>query len=376
MIGHSRLLDLANITLRIERILKITKISVSRARRATVEEKKDKRKGRFLAFFLHIVLLALAIWPFLVELPEEKTAEVQIVMIDFRDPPPPIQQTSGSSREGASAPAKSGVESQPEPIPQPVEEVTPPTREPEPQQEPEPTPVEPEPIPEPKPEPIVVPPTPKPELTTKRPEPIKIPPPPPPKPPAPSPEPKPPTPAPVPQQPKQEQASEPEPEKRKPISERISDLFKDTKYSGKDDKGTGSGSKPDGTDGKDGEADAGSTGTGKTGDGDSDSGNRANGSGDGWVGLGSLSRVRISSPPISDLVKEVGRVVVKVCINKRGAVVYVEYDEENSTLKDIGHKQRAVEHVQQIVFERNDNAPDKECGRLTFRMTRNGFDEG
>ena len=91
--------------------------------------------------------------------------------------------------------------------------------------------------------------------------------------------------------------------------------------------------------------------------------------------MGKLSRPKISSPPISDLVKEVGRVVVKVCINKRGAVIFAEYDVENSSLKDLGHKQRAIEHVQKIVFERNKNAPDRECGRLTFRMTPSGFQE-
>ena len=359
--------------------MKHTTISVSRVRRATVEEKKDKRRGRILAFFLHTVMLALAIWPFLVELPEEKTAEVQVVMLDFRDPPP-IAQTSGSSREGASAPAKSGVEYEPEPTPQTVEEVTPPTPEPEPTPvEPEPTPVEPQPIPEP----IILPPTPQPELTTtKRPEPVKVPPPPPlppkptPEPPTPTPAPPKPKPAPPKPAPQPEPEAAPEPVKRKPISERIADLFKDSEYSGKKDEGTGAGRTPNGKEGKDGDNTSGTNGTGNTGDGDSDKGDRANGAGDGWVeGLGSLSRIKISSPPISDLVKKVGRVVVKVCINKGGTVVYKEYDTENSTLNDVGHQQRAIEHVQKIVFERNDSAPDKECGRLTFRMTRNGFEQ-
>gem|GEM_PF-4095959 len=366
--------------------MKQTHRTVSRVHRATAEDKKDKRKGRIIAFFLHIVLLGLAIWPFLVELPEEKTAEVKVVMVDFRDPPP-LKQTSGSSREGASAPAKTGVENKPTPDPKPAEVPTPPKPEPVPEPVPEPTP----PKPQPKPELPKVTPKPKPEIvTTKRPEPVTIPPTPPaPTPPEPEPQPEPePEPQPEPEptppappapapEPEVQQEAEPEPEKRKPLNERLADFFRDNEYSGKDEEGTGAGSEPDGKDGKDdGTSTSGTSGTGTTGDGDSDSGNRENGSGDGWVeGMGSLSRARISSPPISDLVKKVGRVVVKVCINKRGAVVYVEYDEENSTLQDIGHKQRAITHVQQIVFERNDGAPDKECGRLTFRMTRNGFTE-
>jgi len=325
-------------------------------------------------------MLVLAIWPFLVELPEEKTAEVQVIMLDFRDPPP-LAQTSGSSREGASAPAKSGEESQPEPTPQPVEESIPPTPEPEP------TPVEPEPQPEPPkpepiPEPVELPPTPQPELTTtKRPEPIKVPPPPP-LPPKPTPEPPKPTPAPPkpappkPAPPAEPEVAAPEPEKRKPINQTIADFFKGTKYSGKDDEGSGAGSQPDGKEGKDGDNSSGSNGTGDNGDGKSDNGDAADGFGDGlFDGLGSLSRKRTYSPPISDLMKKVGRVVVKVCINPRGKVIFAEYDAENSTLDDAGHKQRAVDHVLNMTFERKDSAEAKECGRLTFRMTQNGFEE-
>ena len=72
--------------------------------------------------------------------------------------------------------------------------------------------------------------------------------------------------------------------------------------------------------------------------------------------------------------KKVGQVVVKVCVNRRGAVVYAEFDTENSTVNDIGHRQRAVEHFQKMVFQRKDSAPDNECGPLTFRMTANGFE--
>lgn len=87
-------------------------------------------------------------------------------------------------------------------------------------------------------------------------------------------------------------------------------------------------------------------------------------------GQGAVTRKRISSPPLSDLMKKRGRVVVKVCINRGGEIIFAEYDSDNSTLDDIGHQERAIDFVQKIVFERNDDAPVKECGRLTFKMTR------
>ncbi|MBT8220976.1 MAG: hypothetical protein KJP00_14195 [Bacteroidia bacterium] len=346
------------------------------------DNRKDRRKGRFLSFMLHAGIILMAIWPFMQPLPEEKTAEIQVIMVDFRE------QTSGSQREGASASSKSGLETF-------VEETIPEEELVEEQVE-DPLP-EPEPIPEPEPQIQEVPdinPTPQPELmTTTAPEPIKIPPVPPQPEPEPIPEPevveappierppvREPEPEPVPE-PEPEPEPQPKPEKPKSAIEQIRDFFskpENNPTKGRNgNSGEGTGDKEDGKETNDGSSDSGNSGSGDKGDGDSDSGNRANGAGEGFIeGMGRLSRDIMSKPSISSLIKKEGTIVVKVCINRRGSVIYAEFDNENSTIKDSDHKKRAVDHVQKVVFKANNNAPDRECGRLYYSLSKQGFKEG
>ena len=58
---------------------------------------------------------------------------------------------------------------------------------------------------------------------------------------------------------------------------------------------------------------------------------------------------QLSSRPVSDLVKEIDHVAVKVCINQRDLVEYAEYDAENSTLIDIAISE-ALQSISKKMF--------------------------
>ena len=102
-------------------------------------ERKNKRKGFYTSLFLHIIILVLAIIPFLTYPDPPPGQEGILVNLGMPD----VGQGEENAPAAKSPPA--------EPEPEPKRETPPPPPEPEP--EPEPTPPEPEPIPEPEPEP-------------------------------------------------------------------------------------------------------------------------------------------------------------------------------------------------------------------------------
>lgn len=108
-------------------------------------------------------------------------------------------------------------------------------------------------------------------------------------------------------------------------------------------------------------------GTGAEGAGDAKEGSAANGNGRGFIeGDGVLSRAVVKYGKTKELAHVNGKLVLKICINRRGIVNHAEWDKEQSTIKDSDIAREALKNVMDYRFEKDNNAPKKECGRLTY----------
>ena len=134
------------------------------------------------------------------------------------------------------------------------------------------------------------------------------------------------------------------------------------------------GSEGSGSEGESGEASSSASGTGsgqgkgQTGQGQSDRGDGdVQGARPGFInGDGILTRKIVKRANINALIKEEGKLVVKVCINRQGQVIYSEFDEENSTIQRTELKQTAVRTATNWLFAKDPSAPKRECGRVSF----------
>ena len=122
----------------------------------------------------------------------------------------------------------------------------------------------------------------------------------------------------------------------------------------KDKKGTGDNKKP----GPTGDPDSG---------GDSPTGKIGVTAG-GDIGGGLSGRgVRARSLPSNNSGK-FGTVVIKICVNPDGNVVSARYVQKGSTTSAGVLKSLAVNAAKKYKFQSNPNAPDKQCGTVTFKF--------
>jgi hypothetical protein len=63
-----------------------------------------------------------------------------------------------------------------------------------------------------------------------------------------------------------------------------------------------------------------------------------------------------------------GRVGVKVCINREGIVKYAEILQDSSTIKDKRVLRNYLKAAAGYKFQPSTDAPNYECGRMTFRI--------
>lgn len=110
-------------------------------------------------------------------------------------------------------------------------------------------------------------------------------------------------------------------------------------------------------------------GNAKDGDGDDDSGQGGEGSGDGmFSGDGVLTRKIIERPNLSAIIAQEGMMSVNICVDKQGKVTFVEFDPTHSTIDDTQVIREALEASAYYRFEKKSNGPQRECGRLTFKI--------
>lgn len=294
------------------------------------KEKKNKRRGLVIAFFLHVVLLIIALIPFMNPEVEDK-ADIIIELANYTPPPPPpppLPEEIPFDESGSSDPdnAKGEVE---EPMEQEAAPDTPePPAEPTPAEPTPPTPVE----TTPKPSPVEAPEAPKPPKPT------------PPKPPKPT-----------------------KPSPPKDVPSKPTKPTKPTKPSNGSSSDTSNGSgtkpgKPGRPDGTDNSGNAGNNGNGGTDDG----GGIGDGSGYGFA------RKVITRPSLSQIkamaMGKKGIIVLDICISRFGKVTKAKAIKSASTIKDDQVLARAEKLMLQYKYEKDMKAPASHCNKFAFNI--------
>lgn len=152
------------------------------------------------------------------------------------------------------------------------------------------------------------------------------------------------------------------PEDPTPVTEPVfdaDDVLADAEVSDSSDADSASGGGSD----TDGEGDSGSS---TSGDSDTDGvGDSGNGGMD-FEGNGILTRRIIKRGNAKKLAKEEGVIIVNVCVNKKGRMIYARYNPEESTIDNIELIADAQNTALDYRFEKDYSAPPKQCGKMTF----------
>ena len=125
---------------------------------------------------------------------------------------------------------------------------------------------------------------------------------------------------------------------------------KDGSGTGQGNKGTGSGKDKSGNDGSSG------IGTGGPGTGVFD------GSGNGIFG-----RQPVKKPNINELkLDQSGKMVFKICIDKKGRSTFVDFINSGSTIKDKKAIKLAIDYIGRFIWEEDYSVPKEQCGKYTL----------
>jgi hypothetical protein len=85
-----------------------------------------------------------------------------------------------------------------------------------------------------------------------------------------------------------------------------------------------------------------------------------------FAGDGLFNRKVIKRANVARIAVQQGKVVINLCVDQVGNVVFAQYDSPNSTIKDKSIVAKAEECEKQYVFDEDLSAPREQCGRLTF----------
>lgn len=112
------------------------------------------------------------------------------------------------------------------------------------------------------------------------------------------------------------------------------------------------------------------TGSPETGNGSTvaDAGEGKSPIGSALEGDGVLVRKVIYRPNLDEVVKENGAIVLNICINRRGNVIGVKWNEEKSTIADTDLVKLAIDKAREYKFKTDLSAPVRECGTLSISI--------
>ena len=85
-----------------------------------------------------------------------------------------------------------------------------------------------------------------------------------------------------------------------------------------------------------------------------------------FAGDGLFNRQVISRANVARLAEKEGKVVINLCVNRNGDVVYTAVDNANSTIVDSSIIAKSEICAGQYIFDKDPTAPEEQCGRLTF----------
>jgi len=285
----------------------------------TIKAKESRKRSKRITTLIHVGLLALLLFPFMNITPPEP--EMTAVVVDFRDFKSAAKKSSTKKSKEANGPAKEVVEKvevkevpKPEPKPVPVA-----TKKPVLTDEKSKVPVKTKPKVAEKP--VEAPP----EIVEEIPEvPVKKP-------------------------------------KKKTKPKKETTVEKPTKTTPATSAGAGnetSGSTSGIGEGKTGSSESGDSKT----DGVADEGDQ----GMDFSGDGIFGRRVVKRADVKKITTETGKIVVNLCVNPSGKVVFAELNEELSTIKSKSVLRKARKVASEYRFERDYTAPAKQCGKLTF----------
>ena len=297
----------------------------------SLNEEKNRKKGLKISMFFHTAILLLALYPILNGSLEEdpKTPQAQIVMVDFTH-----EESSSSSNAKAQASKDGGKEET--------------VRKTEAKYVPTPTPpvVKPEPKPDPRP-PVVKPPV----VTTS--------------------EPNPPMRAPVPST----RAKMKKWEKRPKPTPVETPKVEATPKTDKSDKVETGDTKATKTTGKD-NSKANNKTTAGSGNGNGDSNNKSDNDGNGkaddgfadgdFSGEGIFGRRVVHHGDVKSITSKQGKIVVNLCVDRVGKVIFTEFDKKASTIKSGDIISKALSVTKEYRFDTDYTAAPKQCGHLTY----------
>ncbi len=85
-----------------------------------------------------------------------------------------------------------------------------------------------------------------------------------------------------------------------------------------------------------------------------------------FSGDGIFGRRVIKRADVKGITTETGKIVINLCVNPSGKVVFAELNEELSTIENKSILNKARKVASDYRFERDYTAPAKQCGKLTF----------
>jgi len=127
---------------------------------------------------------------------------------------------------------------------------------------------------------------------------------------------------------------------------------------GKTSSGSGAGEDKTGNDGASG------IGTGGTGKGEYDD-----------SGRGIFGRRIIKTPSLGSIMNEkvTGKIVIKMCVNPRGNVIFTDLIRSETTIRDRSLLKKALAVAKNYVYEKDVEAPAEQCGKFTFKLDIDGL---
>lgn len=112
-----------------------------------------------------------------------------------------------------------------------------------------------------------------------------------------------------------------------------------------------------------GEGDSGSSDSGDSDtDGQGDSGN----GGDDFDGNGLLTRKVIKRGNVDGIIKQTGKIVINLCVNRDGKVIFAEADPYKSTITNQSLLQKAENTAARYRYEKDYTVAERQCGKLSF----------
>jgi len=141
-----------------------------------------------------------------------------------------------------------------------------------------------------------------------------------------------------------------------------------SKYFKNKNTGPASGDDADGQTSNDSEAGEGDQGTSEAGDSNSDGTGEfgTDGAGDGFDGDGLLTRNVVYHADMTELIKQNGKIVVNVCVNREGKVIFAKADRKSSSLKDPAILKAAEVTMRKYRYEKDYSVSERQCSRLSF----------